>query len=64
MIFKLGLQHRGLEVYKVYINDYPGDDLDIVYGKVKFGRLCNAQNHYFQTSYSLKPLGQSQPDFT
>ena len=23
MIFKLGLQHRGLKLYKVYINDDP-----------------------------------------
>ena len=24
MILKLGMQHRGLEVYKVYLNDDPG----------------------------------------
>ena len=24
MILKLGLQHRGLKLYKVYINDDPG----------------------------------------
>ena len=33
MILKLGMQHRGLEPYKVYKRV----DLDLFYGKVKFG---------------------------
>ena len=37
MIMKLGMQYRRLEIFKVYIYDDPWDDLDIFYGKVKFG---------------------------
>ena len=40
MILKLGMQHRGLEMYKVYINGDPGfNNLDPFFGKVKFGNL-------------------------
>ena len=34
MILKLGKKHLGIELYKVYINHDPGDDLDLFYGKV------------------------------
>ena len=33
MILKLGMQHRGLEVYKVYINNDPG--LTLTYFKAR-----------------------------
>ena len=39
MIFKLGMFHLGLKLYKVYINDDPGLTLAYFYGKVKLGRL-------------------------
>ena len=32
-------QHRVLEYYQVCLNDDPGFDLDLFYGKVKFGPL-------------------------
>ena len=35
MILKLGMQHKGLKLYKVYKNDDP--DLDLFYMKVKLG---------------------------
>ena len=38
MILKLDMQHRGLKLYKVYINGDPGLTLTF-YGKVKFGKL-------------------------
>ena len=37
-IFKLGMQHGGLKLYKVCIYGDPVD-LDLFYGKVKFGNL-------------------------
>ena len=42
MILKLGMQHQGLKLYKVCINDDPGLSLThfIVYDKVKFGCVC------------------------
>ena len=41
MILKLGMQHQVLEYYQICSNDDPGYfDLDIFYGKVKFGPLC------------------------
>ena len=37
---KLGIQHRGLQPIIVYTNDDPGlIDLDLIYGKVKFGYI-------------------------
>ena len=38
MILKFGMQHRALEITKVYIND-DWVDLDLFYSMVKFGRL-------------------------
>ena len=38
-ILKLGMQHQGLKLYKVYINDDTGLTLTYFYGKVKLGRL-------------------------
>ena len=39
MILKLGMKHRGLKLYKVYINGDPGLTLTYFYGKVKLGNL-------------------------
>ena len=44
MILKLGMQHRGLEVYKVHINDDPGMTTTF-YAKVKFGRRLNEKKN-------------------
>ena len=38
MILKPDMQHRGLKLYKVYVNGDPGLALTF-YGKVKFGNL-------------------------
>ena len=46
MILKLGMQHLGLKLYKVYIND----NLDLFYGKVKFGHLCILMGKIFTKS--------------
>ena len=40
MILELGMYHWGLKLYKVYIDDDPGVDFDLFYGKVKLGRQC------------------------
>ena len=37
---KLGMKHRGLEYYNVFINYDLLDDLDLFYGKVNMGRPC------------------------
>ena len=39
MILKLGMQHWGLQLYKVYINGDPGLTLAYLKGMVKFGNL-------------------------
>ena len=36
---KLGMEHRGLQPIIVCSNDDPGVNLDLFYGKVKFGNL-------------------------
>ena len=39
MIFKLGIEHNVLKLYKIYINDYP--ELTLTYvTAVKFGETC------------------------
>ena len=50
MILKLGLQHQGLKLYKICINDDPG--------------LTNDDPGLKKTSSSLKPLGHSESNFT
>ena len=37
MFFKLDMDRQGFKVYKVYINV----DLDLFYGKFKFGQNCS-----------------------
>ena len=53
MILKLGMKHRGLKLYKVYINNDPG--LTLTYGRVKFGNLGfsigNSENSGFFRNY-------------
>ena len=40
MTLKLGMQHRVLKYYQVCYQTWPLVDLDLFYGKVKFGPLC------------------------
>ena len=38
MILKLDMDHRGLKVYEIYINDSPR--LSLTYLMMKFGQIC------------------------
>ena len=40
MILKLAMQHQGLKLYKVYINDDPGLTLTYFMARSNLGRLC------------------------
>ena len=67
MILKLGMQH-GFKLYKVDINDDP--ELTLTYFTARSNWAANTNilydhhvyDHHFQRS-SLKPLGQSKPNF-
>ena len=39
MILKLGMKHQGMELYKIYLDHDPQDDLDLFYGKVNLNRI-------------------------
>ena len=52
MILKLGMQHKGLEVYKVCIVT------DLCYGKVKFGCLCILIGKTVRKSFTGKPCSK------
>ena len=40
MILKLGMQHSGLKLYKVYIDGDPGLTLTYFTARSNFGRMC------------------------
>ena len=44
MIFKLGMYHRGLKLYKVYINDDPGLTLTLWQGQIGSPVRLNGEN--------------------
>ena len=41
VILTLGMQHQGLEFYKVSTNDDPRLTFDLLYNKIKFGHLSD-----------------------
>ena len=40
MLWKFAMKHQGMELYKVYVNHEPEDDLYLFYGKVNIGPPC------------------------
>ena len=49
---KLGMKHRGLKFYNVFINY----DLDLFYGKVNIGHQCIGMGKTFKMSFKVKVL--------